>query len=176
MTHHTIYCILHKDGAIYSTFNTQSGPVHLSCPPECRRLSVLLRGMQLVRTPIKGCHVWAAVGLRAAVKYFYKRSFAVLFANCALKHRVQWQCWRDRIARLYKMVGDTADWHSACVTQTCTSLAQIQMIHIVGKKLLSYTLLQDCNLIIPGIQLQHSFCSTVLYTTALLYIVTDCNP
>jgi len=32
------------------------------------------------------------------------------------------------------MIIDTADRHSECVTQTCTSHAQIQMIHtVVGK-------------------------------------------
>jgi len=28
-------------------------------------------------------------------------------------------------SKTYKMVIDTADWHSACVTQNCTALAQI---------------------------------------------------
>jgi len=39
-THSNIYCTLHRDDTIYSKLNTQSGMVHLSCPPECRRLSV----------------------------------------------------------------------------------------------------------------------------------------
>jgi hypothetical protein len=57
---------------------------------------------------------------------FLERSF---FAKCALKHGVQPRCWRDRTARpLYKMLIDIADWHSARVTQNCTSLAQIQRL------------------------------------------------
>jgi len=41
MTHSTSYCTMHTDDIyIYSTLNTQGGPVHLSCPPDCPRLSV----------------------------------------------------------------------------------------------------------------------------------------
>ena len=109
--------------------NTQSGPVHLPCPPECRRLSLLLTGEQPVRIS-KGFsrvfyYTWAAANLSAVVKYIYERSFVVLFVTCDLKHQVQPWCWRDRIARHYNMVIDTADWQSACVTQNCTLLAQI---------------------------------------------------
>jgi hypothetical protein len=55
-----------KDDAIYSTLNAHSGPVHLSCPPQCHRLSLLLTGEQPVRT-CKGFshviyHTWAAAG------------------------------------------------------------------------------------------------------------------
>jgi hypothetical protein len=57
-----IYCTLHKDDAIYSTFNIQSSPVHLSCPPEYRQLSVLLTGEQLVQTLTKVCHTLLHVG------------------------------------------------------------------------------------------------------------------
>jgi len=39
-THSTIHCTLYTDGAIYNTLNLQSGPVHLSCLPACRLLSV----------------------------------------------------------------------------------------------------------------------------------------
>lgn len=53
MTHSTIYCTLHKDNAIYTMLNVQSGLVHLSCPPECCWLSLLLTGKQPVLT-IKG--------------------------------------------------------------------------------------------------------------------------
>ena len=111
-------------------FNTQSGPVHLSCPPECRRLSLQLTGEQPVRTSKAFKRViyytWAAANLSVVVKYNYEQSFVVLFAKCDLKHQVQPRCWRDRIARhLYRMVIDKADWQSACVTQNCTSLAQI---------------------------------------------------
>jgi hypothetical protein len=54
-----------KDGVIYTTFNTQSGPVHLSCPPECCQLSLLLTGKQPVRTSEGFSHIfytWAAAG------------------------------------------------------------------------------------------------------------------
>jgi len=37
-----------KHDAIYTMYNTQSGPVYLSCPIECRRLSLLLTGQQPV--------------------------------------------------------------------------------------------------------------------------------
>jgi hypothetical protein len=55
-----------KHDAIYNTFNTQSGSVHLSCPPEYGRLSMLLTVEQSVRTS-KGvscviCYTWAAAG------------------------------------------------------------------------------------------------------------------
>jgi hypothetical protein len=72
----TRHSLLHtaKGDAIYTTFNTQSGPVHLSCPPECRQLLLLLIDEQPVRTS-KGFsrviyYTWAAAGLRAVVKYF----------------------------------------------------------------------------------------------------------
>jgi len=48
--------------------------------------------------------------------------------------RLAQPCWRDRTARRYRMLIGTADWHTACVTQNCTSLAKIQMIYIVGEK------------------------------------------
>ena len=38
-----------KDNAIYTTYTTQSGPVYLSCPTECRRLLLLLTDQQQVR-------------------------------------------------------------------------------------------------------------------------------
>jgi len=42
------------------------------------------------------------------------------------------------------MVIDTADWHSTCLTQNCTSLAQILCyLHMVVGTVLAYTLLQD---------------------------------
>jgi hypothetical protein len=51
--HSTIYCTLHKDNAIYTMLNIQSGLVNSSLPPECRRLSLLLTGKQPVWT-LKG--------------------------------------------------------------------------------------------------------------------------
>jgi hypothetical protein len=50
-----------KDGAIYITFNTQNGPVHLSCPPECRQLSLLLTGKQSVGTSEGFSHIYLHV-------------------------------------------------------------------------------------------------------------------
>ena len=64
--------------------------------------------------------------------------------------RLAERCWRDRTARRYRMLIGTADWHSACVTQNFTTLAQIEMIHIVGGKLLCYTLLQTVTINILG--------------------------
>jgi hypothetical protein len=77
----------------------------------------------------------------------------VLVAKCALKHRYS-RYWWDRTAgpvqsgnwysKLAQRVRDTelystgtntigtADWHSTCVTQNCTSLAQIQLVQQTG--------------------------------------------
>jgi hypothetical protein len=66
-THDTQYKFTaHNKRGHHTPFNTQSGPVHLSCPPEYRRLSVLLTGEQPVRTG-KGLsrviyYTWAAAG------------------------------------------------------------------------------------------------------------------
>ena len=70
------------------------------------------------------------------------------FLQCALKHRAQPRCWRDRTARpLYKMLIDTADWHSARVTKkkmyiTCTNT---NATYILLWENCCYTLLQECN-------------------------------
>ena len=66
MTHSINLVYTAKDNTIYTMFNAQSGPVHLSCPPECRRLSMLLTVEQSVRTS-KGFsrviyYMWAAAG------------------------------------------------------------------------------------------------------------------
>jgi len=55
-----------RDDAIYATFNTQSGSVQLSCPPERRWLSLLLTGEQPARAskrfPRVMFHTWATAG------------------------------------------------------------------------------------------------------------------
>ena len=147
-THSNIYCTLHRDDTIYSKLNTQSGPVHLSCPPECRRLSVAA-GKLAARTDtwkfVTCYYTWVAAGHSVVVKYFYERPFAVPVPKCALKHCVQPRCWRDRTARPVQNV----NWYSRLAQRehdtkvyiTCT----IKMIYIVVGKLLCYTLLQDCN-------------------------------
>jgi len=68
-----------RDDAIYSMFNTQSGPVHLSCPPDRRRLSLLLTAEQPVRES-KGFsrvifYTWATAG---GCEMFLIWSFVVL--------------------------------------------------------------------------------------------------
>jgi len=135
-----------RDDAIYSMFNTQSGPVHLSCPPERRRLSLLLTGEQPVQES-KGFsrvifYLWATAG---GCEMFLVRSFVVLAVKYAMNAPVWPQCWRDRIARPVQ----NGNWHSRlaqCVCDTnCTSLAQILLLHTVVGTLLCYTLLQDCN-------------------------------
>jgi hypothetical protein len=55
-----------KHDAIHTTYNTQSGPVYLSCLAECRRLSLLLKAQQQARKR-KGFsrviyYTWAADG------------------------------------------------------------------------------------------------------------------
>ena len=83
------------------------------------------------------------------VKYFYERPFAVLVAKCALKQRYSRGAGGTGEQDLYSMLIDTADWHSACVTEphiTC----KIQIIYIVVGKLLCYTLLQTVTLNILG--------------------------
>jgi hypothetical protein len=73
MTHRTIYCTVHKDDANYTMLNAQSGLVHLSCPPECRWLWVLLTGELPVRKLlwfVTCYYTWAAAGLSGVVKYF----------------------------------------------------------------------------------------------------------
>jgi len=49
MTHRINVVHTAKDNIIYTTFNTQSSLVHLSCPPECRQLSLQLTVEQSVR-------------------------------------------------------------------------------------------------------------------------------
>jgi len=70
--------------------NTQSGPVHLSCPPDFPRLSAaadrLAAGTD-TRKFVTCYHTLVAAGHSAIVKYFYERPFTVLLAKCALKHR-----------------------------------------------------------------------------------------
>ena len=73
-----------KDDAVYTTLNTQSGPVHLSCPPECRRLSQVLTGEQPVRTS-KGFsrviyYTWAAAG---GCEMFFRM---VICSTCCKMH------------------------------------------------------------------------------------------
>jgi hypothetical protein len=66
-----------KDDTIYGTFNTQSGPVHLSCLPEYRRLS----GEQAVHTS-KGfftCYLFHVSRNSRLFNDFYERLFVVLF-------------------------------------------------------------------------------------------------
>jgi hypothetical protein len=62
-THSTNSLHTGKNDAIYTTLSTQSGPVHLSCPPECPRLSLLLIGEQQVGAS-KGfsCAIFVHVG------------------------------------------------------------------------------------------------------------------
>jgi len=74
-----------RDEAIYITFNTQSGPVHLSCPPERRWLSLLLTGEQPVRES-KGFsrvifYLWATAG---GCEMFLVWSFVVLVVKYAM--------------------------------------------------------------------------------------------
>jgi len=97
----TIYCTLRKGDAIYSMLNTQSGLVHLSCPPQCNRLSVAADRLAAgTNTWFVTCYyTWVAAGHCTVVKYFYERPFTVLVAKCALKHRVQPRCWWDTTAR-----------------------------------------------------------------------------
>jgi len=103
-THRTMYCTLHADDAIYSTLNTQSGPVHLSCPPECHRLSVAADRLAASYGYLKNMsrviyYTWAAAGHCAVVIHYYERPFAVPVAKCAMKAPVQSRCWWDRTAR-----------------------------------------------------------------------------
>jgi len=74
-----------RDDAIYSTFNTHNGPVHLSSPPERRRLSLLLTGEQPVRASKGFSHVifytWATAG---GCEMFLVWSFVVLVVKYAM--------------------------------------------------------------------------------------------
>jgi len=124
---------------------------------------------------LKVCHVLLHVGRSWSLRgsEIFLRT-AICSACCKVRSKapVQPRCWCDRTAGQVQSGIDTADWHSACVTQNCTSLAQIQMIHIVVGNLLCYTLLQDCNHGHTWPIAKHTFSSSVLYTTALLHIGT----
>jgi hypothetical protein len=152
--HRTIYCTLHKD-TIYTTLNTENGPVHLSCPPECRWLSVLLTGEQLVPTS-KGLshvlHVGHSWSQRGCETFFYERSFVVLVAKRALKYRVQPQCWRDRTARLVQ----NGNWYSRLAERvrgtklyiTGTNINAIYIQYCCGKT--AWLNIVTGTMIIPG--------------------------
>jgi len=92
---------------------------------------------------------------------------AIFGTLCKLRSQVpvQPRCWRDRIARPVQ----NGNWYrrlAQCVCDTdCTPPAQILTILTVVGTLLCYTLLQECNMIIPGTSLKYSFCSLVLYAT-----------
>ena len=145
---HTAYRRRHSQ---YVKYTKRSGPFIVS--PDCRRLSVasdrLAAGTDTWKF-VTCYYTWVAAGHCVVVKYFYERPFAVLVANCALKHRYSRGAWRDRRARPVQY----ANWYSRLAQRVrdtnCTSLAQIQMIHIVVGKLLCYTLLHTVTMIKLG--------------------------
>jgi hypothetical protein len=131
MTHSTIYCTQHKDYAIYTMLNTQSGLVHLLCHSAWRQLSLLLTGEQLIWTS-KVCRMLLLVDQSWSHRY---REICLGMVICSTvctgcskstgySHGASGTGQQD----LHRMLIDTADWHSLC-TAHLSLLRNFKLLH-----------------------------------------------
>ena len=127
-THSTNLLHTGRNDTIYTTLSTQSGPVHLSCSPERRQLSLLLKAEQPVRAS-KGfpranfVHVGHSWRLWNIFKYGHLQ---YLLLSTLWKQRVRPGCCRNRIARPVQ----NGNWYSRLAQCVCDT-----ELYITGKNI-----------------------------------------